>query len=80
MMPSIARLANPSFIPCLVGLLPAQGSHEDAPEEVVEHGARLGVLLVFPSQLLTSYRLLLQKRRLALYTQPDIFHVHCGVD
>ena len=26
-------------------------------EEVVEQGARLGVLLVFPSQLFTSYRL-----------------------
>jgi hypothetical protein len=57
MMPSIARLANPSFISCLFGLLPVQDSHEKGAEEVVEHGARLGVLLVFPSQLFTSYRL-----------------------
>jgi hypothetical protein len=57
MMPSVARLASPSFIPCLFGLLPAQDSHEKGAEEVVEQGARLGVLLVFPSQLLTSYRL-----------------------
>jgi len=41
----------------------AQDSHEEGSEgdviseEVVEQGVRLGVLLVFPSQLFTSYRL-----------------------
>jgi hypothetical protein len=61
MMPSIARLASPSFISCLVGLHQAHDSHKEGVGEVVEQGARLGVLLVFPSQLLTSYRLLFQK-------------------
>jgi len=66
LMPSVApssRLWSPSFVPCLVALPQAQDSHEvgsegDAiSEEVVEQGVRLGVLLVFPSQLLTSYLL-----------------------
>lgn len=79
-MPSIALLAGPSFISCLFGLLPAQDSHDESAEEVVEQGARLGVLLGFPSQLLTSYRLWSQKRWLAQNAQPEIFHAFWWVD
>ena len=71
-MPSIAqakppssRLAKPQFNFLSGSPKVSPGNaHEVGSGEVVEHGARLGVLLVFPSQLFTSYRLSLQKNTL----------------